>query len=368
MGSDFGFSHTRRLAFKFIGAGLLFTITLAAVFLFGPRESPSTFLLFRPPPLTDAATYVCYTFAGLAFVCFLAPAILVYRPSTPQTRVQQIELLALGAIGVSAFVTTLGFVTLFSRGRQLRRRGSVLLPELESSDDWSKIQVRKTVHPNALVASAWRENGRTEYASVAAFAQLTLDLMSLGAPPRLLADAQQDALDEIRHAQRCFSLAQSFDGNALSPAPFPQAQKTRSLPPTRTLALCRVAIDSLLEGALLEGYSARVIARLVLSCQHAPTVEVLKELAADEGRHSRHGWDVLEWCLEEGGLSVAQALRGASLGLPSETNETRSGWTESECHGIPSAALEREVYAEVLKYTQQRIELMTARFFQSDAA
>src|SRR4029077_13893090 len=116
------------------------------------------------------------------------------------------------------------------------------------------------------VADRWRENGKTEHASVAAFARLTLDLMALGAPPDLIAAANQDALDEIRHTELCFSLAKALDGKAVSPGAFPQAQRVATLPRSRTFALAKLAVDSLIDGALHEAVSARIIASLAHRC------------------------------------------------------------------------------------------------------
>jgi hypothetical protein len=127
-----------------------------------------------------------------------------------------------------AYFATVGF----SRGRQLRRFGRVLLPRLQASSAWTT----STVAPlggeaaPAGVADQWRENGKTEQASVAAFARLTLDLMALGAPPSLIAAANRDALDEIRHAELCFSLACALDGKRVGPGPFPEAQRVATSP------------------------------------------------------------------------------------------------------------------------------------------
>jgi hypothetical protein len=71
----------------------------------------------------------------------------------------------------------------------------------------------------------------------------------------------------------------------------------------------------------------------------------LKELAADEGRHARHGGDVVRWCLSEGGEPVARALEGALRALPPRMaspmpDAARDGsW---EAWGIMGEALEAE--------------------------
>ena len=43
----------------------------------------------------------------------------------------------------------------------------------------------------------------------------TLELLAVGAPPNLLAGAQQAGLDEIRHAQACVGLASRYAGRPL---------------------------------------------------------------------------------------------------------------------------------------------------------
>jgi len=94
-----------------------------------------------------------------------------------------------------------------------------------------------------------------------------------------------------------------------------------------------------------EGVSARVIARLARQCEQPPVRDALRELAADEGRHAAHGWDVVEWCLAEGGAPVAHALRGALRTIPERitSDAGEPGW---EQYGLHGAALEAEEYAK----------------------
>jgi len=269
-------------------------------------------------------------------------------------------------IVVSGFIGALLSLITFSelvRGRQLRRFGKVLLPRVGDDEAWSTIDLSPSVDANlrTQLAAQWRENGRSEHASVAAFARLQLDLMALGAPPELLRSASQDALDEIRHAELCFSLARALDGQDLGPQAFPEASNARGKSGPRKLALVQLAVDSLVEGALLEGFSARLIAQLVPVCLDEATRALLRELAADEGRHSKHGWDVVEWCLEQGGESVASALRGALEGLPKSVTTTlplaaRGGSWEQ--FGIGGQAREDEAYAETRAHVVSRLEAL----------
>jgi hypothetical protein len=260
-----------------------------------------------------------------------------------------------------AYFTTLGF----HRGRQLRRYGRVLLPGLRSSSAWttSTVVVDRLDSPPAGVADQWRENGKTEHASVAAFARLTLDLMALGAPPNLIAAANQDALDEIRHTELCFSLATALDEKSVSPGPFPEAQRVTTLPRSRALALAKLAVDSLVDGALHEGVSARIIAKLAGRSGVPAIRAVLKEIAADEGRHSAHGWAVVEWCLREGGRPVGEALLGAIRALPRQMNSlfpkpaSEGRW---ERWGIHGHALEAAEYDAALTNLIRRVQAVVA--------
>jgi hypothetical protein len=260
-----------------------------------------------------------------------------------------------------AYMATLGF----SRGRQLRRFGRVLLPTLRSNRAWTTAEVilEHDEAPPEGLADQWRENGKTEHASVAAFARLTLDLIALGAPPVLITSSNQDALDEIRHAEICFSLARALDGKSVSPSPFPQAQRVAGLPRSRTLALAQLAVDSLIDGALHEGVSARIIAKLAQRCEVAGIRVALKEIAADEGRHAAHGWAVVGWCLDEGGQPVAEALHGALRVLPAgmrsdlPEHASAGGW---ERWGIHGHGLEAEEYVLARAHVVRRVHAMVA--------
>jgi hypothetical protein len=272
-------------------------------------------------------------------------------------------ILVLGIVGLgmtcvglfSALIMTVGF----SRGRQLRRRGRVLLPPVHAGSTWASSELefepRFTV-PLGL-GRQWRENGRTEHASVASFARLSLDLMALGAPPALLAAANRDALDEIRHTEACFGIARALDGQCHSPGAFPAAQSAHTLPQNRTLALATLAVSSLVDGALHEGVSARIIAKLARRCEVPAITQVLKQIAADEGRHAAHGWDVVEWCLQEGGPSVAHALLGALRSLPERMHSdlpSAAADGEWERWGIHGRALERAEYARTRAQVVER--------------
>jgi tRNA isopentenyl-2-thiomethyl-A-37 hydroxylase MiaE len=345
----------RTAGFAAAAAAVLLALTLAV--------SPRIGSLFVVVMFVAAGLFVL---AGIRSVIALARMGLADETVGAMPRIQNaavvIGVAAMAAFGVFlAFMGTVGM----SRGRQLRKRGKVLLPPLGPDGSWAGLPMKSEIPAEARAAAAarWRENGRTEHASVAAFARLTLDLMALGAPPDLIQSANLDARDEIRHAELCFSLAKALDGRDGGPGPFPEAQTARTLPSNRTLALAELAVDSLIDGALHEGLSARIIAQLAKRCEEPAIKSLLAELAADEGRHAAHGWDVVKWCLEEGGAPVAHALRGATATLPARPStdlpaEARGGdWERFGIHGV---ALEEEQHRLSLAALTARVGTMTA--------
>ncbi|HSO34926.1 MAG TPA: hypothetical protein VLT33_20495, partial [Labilithrix sp.] len=125
----------------------------------------------------------------------------------------------------------------FAHGRRLHRRRKILAPRAADGAGWLDVAAPGTIDaPVAAregLAAQWRENAAKEHASIAAFAQLTLDLMTVGAPARLVAASQRASLDEVRHAELGYAIARALDGRARSPAPFPEAHTRRALSPRR---------------------------------------------------------------------------------------------------------------------------------------
>ena len=317
---------------------------------------------------------------GLAFglTCFVASLGLVEgvralsKARSPQIPKGVPILVAVFPILCGAFMTLLGaacafFSTVqFSRGRQLRRRGRILLPKVVPLRTWLAKDAFENGPPlvRAGIADQWRENGRTEHASVAACARLTLDLMALGAPPRLIKATQEDALDEIRHTELCFSLARSLDGREMSPGPFPETQASSRRSRVRIVALAQLAVDSLVDGALHEGLSAAVIAKVARRATFPEIRTMLMGIARDEGGHAAHGWDVVEWCLAEGGEAVASALRGAMLTLPERAKHRRPSAAMSgewESFGIHGQALEDQEFARIRASLQGRLAALLGK-------
>jgi|GEM_PF-800156 len=311
---------------------------------------------------------------GLFFTAIMALGVLLAIIGLGIGVVTWAQLLLAGGWGAGGVFTALsasvlglvttsagGLVTLlslggFSRGRQLRRWGRPMFAELEPESAWVDGTRLAGEHAPSLVARQWRSNGCTEHASVAAFARLAVDLVALGAPPRLIEAAHGDALDELRHTQLCFSLARDLDGGTAGPASFPQVSKLRQIRGPRHVALARLAVESLVDGALNEGVSARVVAQLVHQARDPRVKDVLQVIARDEARHAAHGFDVLRWCLRSGGPTVAAAVRGALRAIPSEVSEVGYDGPDAEAWGLPSAERLQAVYTHTLSRLQVRTQ------------
>jgi hypothetical protein len=124
-----------------------------------------------------------------------------------------------------------------SKGRLLRVRGRARLPARARGDGWHDDAVPALAmvseRERRVLAEAWLVAAQTEHASIPAFAQLSLQLAALGASSDLVEATHRAALDEIRHARRCYALARAFGGEAWT-----RARSTRwSAPPRPTRSI-----------------------------------------------------------------------------------------------------------------------------------
>ncbi len=230
----------------------------------------------------------------------------------------------------------------YCSGRPLRDEEDVVVAELREGASWTEDGELPPPPPldEALrdrLARGWLEDAQAEHASVAAFARVTLELMALGAPPELLADVQQAALDEVRHAERCFALAARY-GARREPGPMPV------LPP-RAPEHRQLALDTFVEGCVGETIAALVATRCARHVgDHDPVVgDTWRGVADDEGRHAALAWRILAWSLEEGGPEVVEAVREQAEMLRAaaahDELDTHERWPELRAEGRPDPRL-----------------------------
>jgi len=158
----------------------------------------------------------------------------------------------------------------------------------------------------------WLGDAAAEHASVASFARFALELMAVGAPSDIVADAQRAGLDEIEHARACYTLATAYDRAAGgAPAP-PFAPGPLSLDGIRLrCGLAEIAAAAAEEACVGETFAALVAAESYAECMDAAPREVLARIAEDEARHAELGWRFAAWAAVAGGASVAAAVDAA---------------------------------------------------------
>jgi hypothetical protein len=207
-------------------------------------------------------------------------------------------------------------------GRALRIRGRLVTARRTHDDAWSVDNTQAVpvddLETRAMLTAAWEADAKTEHASIAAFARLSLDLMAVGAPPHLIEACLRAALDEVRHATGAYSLASAYAGHPQGPGLMPEVA-------TASGGLSRLATETIIDGCLGEGLAA-ACAREAAAEAVDPVVKAhLTAVARDESRHAELAWDVLAFCLTHGGaparLATERALelcaRGVLLGSES---------------------------------------------------
>jgi hypothetical protein len=176
-------------------------------------------------------------------------------------------------------------------GRPLRRRGR-----------WRRRELLLPVDDRRHALTA-----RAEYASVASFAELALQLMALGAPATLVARCHRAALDEISHA----AIADALDGRPHEPfAPVPHllGRRIGRRCRTRRAQVARLALDSYRDGWLNEGRAAARLDVRAAAASDPNERAALERVAADERGHADLARDVVLWCFELQPRSVGRAL------------------------------------------------------------
>jgi ADP-ribose pyrophosphatase YjhB (NUDIX family) len=193
-------------------------------------------------------------------------------------------------------------------GRALRIRGRQVTARGSHDDAWptgdAPTVPSEPPETRSMLAAAWEADARTEHASIAAFARLSLDLMAVGAPPHLVEACLNAALDEVRHARGAYSLASAYAGHPQGPGLLPEVA-------TAPGGLARLATETLIDGCLGEGLAA-ACAREAAEEASDPVLKAhLSAVARDESRHAELAWDVLAFCLSHGGTAVRLATERA---------------------------------------------------------
>ncbi len=153
------------------------------------------------------------------------------------------------------------------------------------------------------LAAEWARDGLFEHASVASFGRFALDLLAAGAPSDLVEDAHRAALDEVRHARLCLSLASRYAGEDIAPGPFPTGASVEV-----TAHLAALAARCAEEGAIGETVAAVTAAEQLARASDPAVREALAVIAEDEARHAELAWRTVAWAIRTGGAPVRAAV------------------------------------------------------------
>jgi len=91
----------------------------------------------------------------------------------------------------------------------------------------------------------------------------------------------------------------------VGPGPLPELQRASAV---TAISLAELAVESLIDGCLLEGVAAEVAARALIRARDRQARAALAVIARDEASHAALAWDVVHWCCELGGNPVRRRL------------------------------------------------------------
>jgi hypothetical protein len=189
---------------------------------------------------------------------------------------------------------------------------------LAARDDWRLASVDELASqlagqhelPETLahsLARAWADTALEAHAAIGAYARFTLQLMSLGAPPRLINGAAQAMQDEVAHAQACFSLARHYAGREIGPGPLSSALHPRESDLTSTV------LSVVQRGCIQEAVEALSAREALEHCQDAAPREVLVSRQELKAQQAQLAWRFVAWALrstrQNGGRELADHVR-----------------------------------------------------------
>ena len=195
-------------------------------------------------------------------------------------------------------------------GRAFLVEGDMIKARVRKGAGWTLPLAPQIDHLSAAtrraLADAWVKDGLFEHASVATFSRFAIQLMSVGAPARLLHETLAAGRDEVRHAELCFALASAYAGEPLEPDDFPVAGQ---LPIDRELTA--IVAETVVEGCIGETLAA-VQAQAQLAITTDPAVRAaLEATVEDETRHAELAWKVVAWAVRRGGAPVRAVVERA---------------------------------------------------------
>lgn len=185
--------------------------------------------------------------------------------------------------------------------------------------------------PSGEVQAEWGRRVVAEYRSAALTAELVTWLIELGADPDLIRDGLRIVGDELTHAELSAEVLAAAGGAVTEPVARETLRLTRTEP--IELAVVRVCVDAFCLG---ETVAVPLFRRMLAGAVEPVARAALRRIVADEARHRRFGWDLLDWCrqAESCAPALAQVLGDE---LPGMLQRVRRAYGEGRSDTIPDA-------------------------------
>ena len=175
------------------------------------------------------------------------------------------------------------------KGRPMRHNGALVVASELARTGWAELDVsaaaRELVASPEVIAHL-RSVALVEHASVAAFASVSLELMSLGAPAYLVEAAHVAALDEIRHARIFWSLLEAATGETVGPGPMTI--------PHQAIDVERILVATVVEGCVGETLGSLVFFELAARATPA-LAAIYRTIAEEEATHAELAFRIVRF-------------------------------------------------------------------------
>lgn len=250
-------------------------------------------------------------------------------------------------------------------GRALRVKGRSLTAPLGRARGWTSalepdLSALSLPARDAL-ARHWHETALGEHASVPAFSRLSMTLMALAAPSRLVDAAHRAAREEIGHARLAFSLASAYAGSPVAPGPL---AALADAPAITVTSLRGLAAESLIDGCLMEGFAAAALRAAHAAAADRAVRGVLAIIASEEASHAQLAWEIVGWCADAEGPELYASLLPLveRAPAPAAPGELAAGLeTELRAHGWIPAGPWRQLFAEARADVAARLRALAER-------
>ena len=253
-------------------------------------------------------------------------------------------------------------------GRPFVVEGMARTSSVATRDGWCEVGPPRGAElgasERAMVAQAWAQSGLHEHASVASFGKFMMELMAMGAPMELVAQAAQAIQDEIAHAKVCFDVAASYAGHALAPSPLDITNSVMGRPDDAAILAAVIA-----EGCIGETLSAAQVAAQAAWVREPALKAALEQIAADEAEHAALAWSFVSWMVNKDPALVPVAQRALRAGFVHPSSPSAIGLTAQQQrlldHGVLPPALEadirRDAYRSVVMQSAALLSLASAQ-------